>query len=551
MRRILLLCLLALLAWPMLGHAQSVRAVRVFFFNKYGTTASLSRPAELLSERALARRKRYKIALDSLDIPVSPYYLAQLHNQGYTILNTSRWLNEALVLADSVGEAQLKTLPFVKRTQFAERVQSISRQPVPVFTNPPNAAGRTESFAYGLATHQTKFGNGDKLHDFGYTGRGVQVAVFDAGFIGAGESPAFDSAYAQNRIHAVRDFTGVDPNLFSQDTHGTFCLSTMAANLPNQFVGSAPQADYYLFRTENSQSESPREENNWVAAAEMADSMGIDLISSSLGYTTFDNSALNYRQGDLNGRNAFISQGATMAARKGILVVTSAGNEGASNWRKISFPADADSILSVGADRPDSSLANFSGRGPTADGRIKPDIVLQGNPAYVVGPTGMPLPSNGTSFSCPTAAGFAACLLQAAPQSNPQQIIGIIKQCASQSAKPDTLMGWGIPDYFCSLKQAVPHLPATPNSKPTFVLSPNPTAGSLQLNFFTTQAVSGTLRVIDVLGRQFGQATFAAPPGSFSQIEVPSCATLANGNYFLQIHVNGETYVKRFVKHTP
>ncbi|MGP8217775.1 MAG: S8 family serine peptidase [Bacteroidia bacterium] len=315
----------------------------------------------------------------------------------------------------------------------------------------PTAADTTK---YGLAFSQIDMIKADCLNKKGFRGKGKQIAVIDTRFGMVDKLPAFDSLMKHKQILGTWDFVKEIPNVYNDsnnDTHGQLVLSCMASNLPGQLVGDAVDADYYLLRTEDIYSEYMIEDDNWASAAEYADSAGADIITTSLGYSVMQDQNNSYIYADMNGKTAVASIAATIAAEKGIVVCAAAGNDGSNHWHYICTPGDADSILTIGAVTATGDYANFSSKGPTYDGRIKPDVVARGSQVAVAGPYGGIISDEGTSFSAPTIAGAVAALWQADSTATNMQIINAIKQSASQYTHPDSLIGFGIPDFCKSL----------------------------------------------------------------------------------------------------
>ena len=298
---------------------------------------------------------------------------------------------------------------------------------------------------YGAADAQLKSLNGKRLHESGYRGRGMMIAVFDGGFMNVDKIPALHKI----KLAGVKDFVVPESkNVFGEMEHGTMVLSTMAANAPDFYVGVAPEAQYLLIRCEDERTESLAEEDYWASAAEYADSCGVDVINSSLGYHGFDDSSMNHHYYEQDGKTVLISRTASMCADKGIVCVNSAGNDGMGSWKKINFPADAKDILTVGSINEHGMNAAFSAVGPTADGRIKPDVMAFGSPTCVITGRGSIINDNGTSFSSPLVAGMVACLWQALPGKTAKQIIKLVKLAGDNQQHPDNVFGYGVPDFW-------------------------------------------------------------------------------------------------------
>ncbi len=437
-----------------ISHAQFSRYI-IKFRDKGTNPYSLSNPAAFLSQRALDRRTRYSIPLDSTDLPVTPRYIDSVRLAGaVTILNASKWLNSVTIqTSDTAALTKINTFRFVLATApIAARIASgnNSNKFQSERTIQAGATDKTEGindyYNYGLSFPQIHIHNGEFLHDIGLRGDSMIIGMLDAGFYNYTGLHAFDSVNNNGQVLGVFDFVAHDGSVVEDDAHGMECFSTMAANLPGSFVGTAPKADFYLFRTEDASSEYPVEEHNWVCGAERVDSSGGDVISSSLGYNQFDNSIFDHTYADMNGKTTMAAIGATMAARKGILVLNAAGNEGNNAWHYIVTPADADSILTVGAVNTSGIVASFSSYGPSSDGRIKPDVASVGQNAVVESPGNYPGNNNGTSFACPNMAGLTTCLWEGFKEFNNIRIIHALQQAGSIANAPDNHIGYGIPD---------------------------------------------------------------------------------------------------------
>jgi hypothetical protein len=306
----------------------------------------------------------------------------------------------------------------------------------------------SDYYSYGSSYGQLHIHNGEFLHNIGLRGQNMIIGMLDAGFNNYLSVKAFDSVRVNNQILGVYDFVAKDNSVNEDAAHGMECFSTIGANIPGQFVGTAPKANFYLFRTEDESSEYPIEEHNWVCGAERVDSAGGDVISSSLGYNTFDAplTALNHSYADMNGNTTMAAIGADLAAKKGILVVNSAGNEGSNSWKYIVTPADGDSVLAVGAVSVNGAVGSFSSYGPSSDKQVKPDVASVGVATVVQFPNNTIGTNNGTSFACPNMAGLATCLWQGFPEFNNMKIINALRQSGSKASSPDDRVGYGIPD---------------------------------------------------------------------------------------------------------
>jgi len=422
--------------------------------DKKGTQHQLSNPSTFLSPKSIAKRTKLNISLDSTDLPVSKIYLDSILGAGkVTLINTSKWLNQVLIqTTDAQALLKISSFTFVKKRQAIAFKPSKQASPdfieeiTDLYKATETTNSNTNSLQYGNSGKQIQIHEGEYLHNLGFKGQNVSIAVLDGGFFNYNAIKAFDSVRSSGRIKATWDFVDNNNQVQEDDPHGMYCFSILAANLPGIFVGSAPEADYYLYRTEDVKSEFPVEEQNWLAAAEKADSLGIDIISSSLGYTTFDDPAFNYGYDDMNGKNTIVTRGAAMAFRKGILVMNSAGNSGTNSWKFIGAPADGEQVLAVGAVNITRQVAPFSSYGPTFDQRIKPDIVSVGWGTALINASGLPASGNGTSFSNPNIAGLIACLWQAFPEMRNIEIIDAVRKSGDMYANPDSRSGYGLPN---------------------------------------------------------------------------------------------------------
>lgn len=419
---------------------------------------SLSDPSQYLSSRAIQRRARYGIMLDSADLPVTPRYIDSIRLAGaVTILNTSKWLNQvAIQTTDAAALAKIASFPFVQSqgpigslVQPAETpVNKKMDGPDPIPNNPPPVPENVEDYYnYGQSYGQVRLHNGEFLHNRGFRGQGMQMCVLDAGFYHYLTLPTFDSVRNNGQILGTWDFVAGNASVDEDHPHGMNCLSTIAANMPGVFVGTAPKASYYLYRTEDVNSEYPIEEQNWAAGAERADSLGVDVCSVSLGYYTFDNAVFNYTYANMNGDFTMIARASDIAAKKGMMIVAAAGNEGNGAWHYIISPADADSIVAVGAVSTSGVVGSFSSYGPSSDGQIKPTLAAVGVSATIASSTtGLPVTGSGTSFACPNLAGLITCLWQAFPEVNNISIINNLQMAANRFNNPDNRTGYGIPN---------------------------------------------------------------------------------------------------------
>ncbi len=420
---------------------------RVQLTDKKHNPYSLSRPEDFLSPKSIGRRKRLGLKVDEYDLPVTPKYLDGLREAGAKVLLTSKWTNTALVEfvgADTLRAEALKSLPYVEsvRKVWIGPDSIASYQAPKRHEKITNACKDTVDNYYGLAAPQVEMLNVHRLHEAGFRGEGVTVAVIDGGFYNADCLTALKDCRILGAYNLVRP----EVSIYEEHEHGMMVLSCMAANVPHALVGTAPEASYYLIQSEDTHTEYLSEEDCWCRALEFADSLGVDLATNSLGYYDFDDPSMSHTYSEQDGRTALNSRAASLAASRGILLVNSAGNAGDEAWKKIGFPADATDIITVGAVDKRGINTIFSSVGNTADGRIKPDVMAQGGKTALLLPDGSVGYANGTSFSAPVFAGAAACLLQAFPKARPEEIIRAVQRAGHNAAHPNNIFGYGIPD---------------------------------------------------------------------------------------------------------
>ena len=417
-----------------------------------------------LSPVAQQMRVERGITIDSLDYAVSPIYLDSIETLGANILHTSRWFNGATV------EANEQTIQAIKQCTFVDTIY-LTRTDEESSVIPPLSLRKREAKGEGaigdgllaMGYRQLAQLNLLPLHQTGYKGQGIRIGIADGGFYNADslESLPHDQWLGYTDLtDSQHDFFGPEGN------HGTLCLSAIMGQQEN-YQGVATQAEYFLFRTEEHNTESPKEIDNWVAAIEMADSLGLHIVSTSLGYTTFDQEHFNFAYADMDGRTSRGAQASLIAARKGMLLVTAIGNEGNKTWHYLSTPADADSILSVGAVNKDGAIAMFSSYGPSADGRVKPEVCAMGEGTSLISPANNAvISSNGTSFACPLIAGMAASLWSALPQATNMEIREMIIRSCDRYSQPHEQYGYGIPNAWEAYTSKTTHLPSTLHSTP-------------------------------------------------------------------------------------
>ena len=421
-----------------------------YFKDKKGTAYSVDKPNEFLSAKAIDRRERYGIEITEQDFPVNSDYVKQLKSLGLKIVNVSKWLNFAVVYTKNKSLVEKASkLPFVVEKNFKK---DTLKKKTPATNNSKikikiKKERLKNVYRYGKGRNQIKMLNGHYLHNKGYRGEGMTIAILDNGFYHVDKLPAFDSIRANKQILGWHDFVEGDKKVWDKGTHGMMVLSTIGANIPGKFVGTAPKANFWLLRTENDASEYIIEEYNWICGVEFADSVGADIIHSSLGYFHFDDSTQNHSYEDMDGNTTIASIASDIAAGKGMLINTSAGNSGLSNHKHISTPADADSCLAIGATWRSGRAAGFTSRGPAFDNRVKPNVSAKGVFTTIQRTDGKLGKSMGTSLSGPVIAGMTACLWQAFPELNNMELIDLIQKSANKYSKPTVKLGYGVPDF--------------------------------------------------------------------------------------------------------
>lgn len=488
----------------------------VFLTDKDNNPYSLSDPSAFLTQRSLDRRTKSNIALDMKDLPVTPSYVEQIAATGASVVYTLKWFNAVVVNTNDPSVlAAIAALPFVDhidqvlskapgQISIVSGINQLDEIPPYTMNKPLSSVSpkSTGSIDYGQAFNQTHMISLDGLHDLGYTGEGMMIAILDAGFFHVDQIPAFDSLWLNDQILGTRDFNIPGTNVFGDDmhTHGTSVLSTMGANLPGEMVGTAPHASFWLIRTEVGEYEALIEEYNWAGGAEFADSLGADVINSSLGYTTFDNPIYDHTYMDMDGNTTPVTRAADLATSRGMMVVNSAGNSGGSSWQYIGAPADGDSVLSIGAVDASGYYASFSSTGPTYDGRIKPDVTAQGQDATVIAGWGGVTQGSGTSFSSPIMAGAMACLWQSAPLVSAQELRDAVRSTASQATTPDMLYGYGIPDMLNAMF-VILSSSASPEIHQTYSIFPVPFTGSPWLKSTRKIQEQASIEILSVTGQ--------------------------------------------------
>jgi hypothetical protein len=513
----------------------------VYFNGKKNTQSYYDNPLEMLSQRALDRRTQQGIALDSKDIPIDKNFISQIKSvSGITVMAKSKWLNALHVRGTETVINSLKSLAFVEKVDFAnKKLNTTTRIGVATKTKSLSKVLETKvDFAYGSSANQIQMLHGDVLHQQNYTGSGKIIAVMDAGFPGVNTAQPFQRLRDNNQILGGYDFVSRNTDFYTGDSHGSMVLSCMGGYKENELVGTAPDASYYLFRTEDDSSENPVEESYWVEAAEKADSLGVDVINTSLGYFGFDNTDYNHPYNEMDGKTAFMTRGAEIAFSRGMIVVVSAGNEGATANPNIGVPADGFSVLTVGAVTSAKAVTTFSSIGPSSDGRVKPDVMAQGQSVVLSDSAGNIRTANGTSFSGPITAGMVACLWQAFPNKTNTEIKEMILKSADRYTVPNAQYGYGIPNFSLALSSG---LGLNEFSQKNVFLYPNPTS-NLSTVSFPDNFDSGLFQVYSVLGKKLLEQTITKALPSVS------LKTLNAGTYIYSLNLDGNITSGKLIK---
>jgi subtilisin family serine protease len=493
----------------------------VSFIDKNGTPYSIENPEDFLSQKSIERRARQGIEITEKDLPVSPDYIEQVQSTGATVLYPLKWFNGIVVETSSneIVQEILNLDPVLMVEQIFEyglKAQSLPDDeffPVYKVKKDPK-----DYYNYGSSSTQIKMLSGHSLHNLGYRGKGMTIAVLDAGFFNVNNLPAFDSLNTEGRLIFTRDYVNPNSNIYDEHTHGMIVLSAMAGNIPGQLIGTAPEADYILIRTEDGLSEQIIEEYNWAAGAELADSLGADVINSSLGYYTFDAQWQNHVYEDMDGQTTPVALAANIAAEVGMLVVASAGNEGNSAWQHIISPSDGLYCIAVGAVDENGQYVSFSSIGPSADGRVKPDVAAMGRGTVVQGTDGQISSANGTSLSAPIISGLAACLWQALPNITVADLRERIHYSSSIYENPNPLIGYGLPNFFNAM---YPLSIATDLDNSQLKVFPNPSNGKIMVSLPWQNCSEHSIRVMTIEGKTIINQNFT-PNSSVYSIDIPS-----------------------------
>ena len=482
------------------GQAQ-IQDAWIYFSDKENVEASINNPISILTQEALDRKALHSVVIDARDVPVTEAYIQEVKNSpGITYWAKSKWMNCVYVQGTVNDLEALLDLPYVVGIEYADKDLNFPN-PQPVsdkFKVLADPQSRVE-YNYGAAANQIEMISGDYLHQQEFTGEGMIIAVMDSGFPNFTSNPGFAHIVDNGRLLGTFDFYSRTTDVTGTGSHGIQTTSDIGGYLDNQFAGTAPDASFYLFRTEYGPSENPREEAWWVEALERADSLGVDVVNTSLGYQAYDNANYDHSYEDLDGVTTFAARGANLAYEKGMVLVTSAGNQG-NSFGTVATPADAIGLLAVGAVNNLGNYVSFSSRGPTVDGRIKPDVMAKGQSAAVISSSGDVDFSNGTSFSSPIMAGAVSCLWQAFPETTNAELMQVVRESAHLFNNPTDQMGYGIPNFELAFNTLTLLAQNDHLLKRQAALSPNPVNESFSV-LLPSEVDYAQLEVYNVLGQ--------------------------------------------------
>jgi hypothetical protein len=525
----------------------------VFFNNKDTVSYPISTPELYLSAKSIARKQQQNISIDLLDVPVTSLHIKALIKAGFKVQNTSRWFNCAIVFSDNkhaadsikkiVGVTQVIDVGFSEKKTITQNSKAIDLGEMVALLDQKfsniNDKNKQDSNIYGSGFAQAGMINATGLHQINLNGSGVTIAVIDAGYRNANKHVVFKQALKQ--VIATYDFVDMETNVFDNDDHGTAVWSCLAANDTFNFIGTAPSANYLLLRSEDATTEFPVEEFYWAIAAEYADSIGADIISSSLGYNEFDHDKYNYEQKHLDGKTTWITQAANLASKKGLFVINSAGNEGDNEWKQIAFPADANDVITVGAVDKKQRFAGFSSIGLTADGRIKPDLMALGENVTISSEMGSIYEGDGTSYSCPILAGGIACLWPLLKSNNVTQIINWLHMSGSYYYKPNKYFGYGIPNLYLVYQFA------TNYPKDTLLDVGVLDDKNHHLTIYANHKEKLKITLVNALGKQvFSQTENVKHPGC-TRFKLQGSKKLKRGVYLLNVLVDDKKIAERLI----
>jgi hypothetical protein len=514
----------------------------VFLLDKEDVETSISNPITIMTQDAIDRKTLQNTPIDVRDVPVNEAYITQLKEiPGISVHAKSKWMNAVYIRGSQTAIDALLDLNFVSSVEFMDKSLNFGTG---TGTTPDKFAVENQQnrvvYDYGAAANQTTMLKVDYLHEQDFTGDGIVVAVLDSGFPNVMNNPAFSHIVSDGRLLGTYDFALRQENVDGTGSHGSQTFSDIGGFILDQFVGTAPEASFYLFRTEFGPTENPVEEAWWVEALERADSLGVDVVNTSLGYQDYDNPAYDHTYADLDGQTTIGARGANHAFDKGMILVTSAGNDG-NGFTYVGTPGDSPGMLTIGAVNANGSYVSFSSIGPTVDGRVKPDVMAQGLNAAVVSSTGNVSTSNGTSFSSPIMAGAVASLWQAKPETTNAQLMQIVRQSAHLFNSPTDEMGYGIPNFEDALNSLISLGVEDELRAAQFAIYPNPVKDKVYISF-PDQELKAAISVFNIIGKEVLTASITSSSNSLNLSE------LASGVYFATIQSNTKTNSFKIIK---
>ena len=526
-------------------YSQENEDAWVFMKDKPNSDTFLANPLQMLSQRSIDRREKSNIPIDEKDVPIHQVYYTKLKNEvTIAVLGKSKWLNAVHVQGTVTQINDLfSKFNFIKSIEYANKSLNTSEKSKRNKSLSDHYSKFNEvqtDFNYGAADNQIKMLKGDYLHQQGFTGQNQVIAIIDAGFPNVNTLLAFERLRDNNQILGGYNFADRNANYYTRNSHGTHVLSTIAGYIENEFVGTAPDAKFYLFISEIAETETVLEETLWVEAAERADSLGVDMINTSLGYTTYDNPNHSHSYADMDGNTTFISRGAEIGVSRGMILVNSAGNSGTSSWRYVGAPADASSVFSIGAVNADENIASFSSFGPTADNRIKPDVLAQGQNTTIVNfSSGSVSTSNGTSFSSPVMAGVIACFWEAFPNKTNVEIMNLIRNYSDKYNNPTDQYGYGIPDFEAAYNTVLSLQDFDIFSK--IKISPNPVKNFFSISKNNILLTEYSAEIFNILGQKVTELS------NFSSNKI-DISFLEKGIYLLKIQKGNQHKTIKLIK---
>lgn len=530
---------------------QDTNYYRIKFTDKTNTPFDLQHPKDFLTSKAIERRDKNSIDIVENDLPIDPNYVSQvLAYSSVDYITHSKWFNQLVIVSNDTNDINaIKLLPFIASSEKVKSpIRDKSLKDKLLIQQPKSSIVVNPHYPYGKTYDQNHIHEVDYMHDLGFNGQGIDIAVIDAGFENVRTLDGLSHLFETGQILSTYDFVDRELSVNEDHYHGSAVLSVMAGYIQGEFHGTAISANYHLLRSEDADAEYIIEEDYWVRAAEYADSAGCDIISTSLGYSTFDDSTQNHTYAEMDGNTTLIARANDLASSKGILCVTSAGNLGESDWGYISTPADADSTLTIGAINVNNELASFSSYGPTSDDRLKPNLVSIGWLTELIAPwDNQIIQGNGTSFSCPMTSGLAACLWQALPDLSNMELKNLLETTASQADAPDTLKGYGYPRIFTAYS-SVTGINYT-DSKGIMIRNvyPNPASKNELISLLVSSDADTEFEVllIDVTGRIVYRKTASLLKG-LNMISIPEGLAISSGIYSIIIQNNEDMSFRKF-----